>query len=267
MQSLLLNLIDRWRAPAPQAKRVAWMHEWVYAHRGLHGAAHPENSPAAFAAAIAAGLGIECDVQRSADGRAMVFHDWEFDRLTGESGPIFERSGQEIEKITLSGNGEPIPALEKFLDQIGGQVPVLIEVKSRRDRGVLPLCLAVHRALEGYRGRCAVMSFDPRVSRWFAVHSPNMVRGLVVTEEGAKNLIGRWRRHAFLWFARPDFLAYDIRDLPSGFAAAQRRRGIPVLSWTVKSAQLRERAALHADAPIAEGAGVEETGTKRSGPA
>ena len=31
----------------------------------------------------------------------------------------------------------------------------------------------------------------------------------------------------FLWRARPDFLAYDIRDLPSRFAAAQRRRGLP----------------------------------------
>jgi glycerophosphoryl diester phosphodiesterase len=261
MRSLLLSPIDRWRAPPPLARRVGWMGEWTYAHRGLHrGGLHsvgvPENSPSAFAAAIAAGLGIECDVQRSGDGRAVVFHDWEFDRLTGETGPVSDRRAQDIEKITLAGNNDPIPTLERFLDQVAGQVPILIEIKSRNDRRVRPLCLAVHRALEGYRGDHAVMSFDPRVSRWFAKYSPNTVRGLVVTEQKSKSLLGRLQRHGALWTAKPDFLAYDIRDLPSRFAAAQRRRGLPVLSWTVRSAVHRERVAQHADAGIAEGDGI-----------
>ena len=261
MRSLLLNPIDRWRAPPPQAKRVSWMGEWTYAHRGLHGSGlHggnvPENSPAAFAAAIAAGLGIECDVQRSGDGRAVVFHDWEFDRLTGETGAVSARRAEEIEKIALSGNGNPIPSLERFLDQVAGQVPVLIEIKSRNEQRVRSLCLAVHRALEGYRGHHAVMSFDPRVSHWFAKHSPNTVRGLVVSEQNAKSLLGRFRRHSALWIAKPDFLAYDIRDLPSRFAAAQRRRGLPLLSWTVRSDVHRDCVARYADAAIAEGEGV-----------
>ncbi|MGB5777492.1 MAG: glycerophosphodiester phosphodiesterase family protein [Allopontixanthobacter sediminis] len=256
MRSLLLTPIDCWRAPAPPPKRVGWLGEWTYAHRGLHGADIPENSTAAFASAMAAGYGIECDVQRSGDGRAVVFHDWEFDRLTDETGPVSDRTAGEIETIPLSGNGEYIRTLEHFLDQVDGTVPVLIEIKSRNDRRVRPLCLAVHRALEGYRGRHAVMSFDPRVSRWFASHSRNTVRGLVVTEENAKSLAGRWRRHSALWIAKPDFLAYDIRDLPSAFAAAQRRRGLPVLSWTVRSAAHREVVDLHADAAIAEGEGI-----------
>ena len=96
------------------------------------------------------------------------------------------------------------------------------------------------------------MSFDPRVSRWVATHSSRTVRGLVVTEENERGLLGRWRRHAALWHARPHFLAYDVRDLPSRFAAAQRRRGLPVLTWTVRSEELSTRASLNADAPIAE---------------
>ena len=256
MRSLLLTPIDHWRAPAPPAKRVSWMGEWTYAHRGLHADAVPENSATAFAGAISAGLGIECDVQRSQDGRSVVFHDWELDRLTGETGPVAARGAEQIEKIALLGNGDHIQSLERFLDQVAGRVPVLIEIKSRNDRRVRPLCLAVHRALEGYRGRHAVMSFDPRVSRWFARHSPNTVRGLVVTEENAKSLIGRWRRHSALWIAKPDFLAYDIRDLPSAFAAAQRRRGLPLLSWTVRSEVHRDRVSRHADAAIAEGDGI-----------
>lgn len=261
---MLLRLIDQWRAPPPAAKRIGWLGEWTYAHRGLHNANVPENSPAAFAGAIEQGLGIECDVQRSADSRAMVYHDWDLERLTARTGPVAALKAEEIEKIALPCDGGTIPTLERFLDQVGGRVPVLIEIKSRKDKRILPICLAVHRALDGYRGKCAIMSFDPRVSQWFARHSGNTVRGLVVTEEGTKTVIGRIRRHISLWIARPDFLAYDIRDLPSSFAAAQRRRGLPVLSWTVRSPGHLETIAGNADAPIAEGEGIVLSGAAQA---
>lgn len=253
---MILRLLDAWRAPAPDPRRVEWLGQSTYAHRGLHSPGVPENSPSAFAEAMARGFGIECDVQRTGDGHAAVFHDWELDRLTDERGPLLRRPLSAIERIALAGSSDRIPSLERALAQIGGRVPLLIELKSKRERRVAPLCLAVHRALDGYRGRHAVMSFDPRVSRWFASHSPRTVRGLVVTEENDRGLLGSWRRHAALWHARPDFLAYDIRDLPSSFAAAQRRRGLPVLTWTVRDAEQRARAAASADAPIAEGEGL-----------
>lgn len=256
MRLSLLAPIDGWLAPPPDARKVGWIGSRTFAHRGLHGPGVPENSPTAFTAAIAHGLGIECDVQRTNDGQAMVFHDWELDRLTGESGPVIARSADELGAIVLSGGTDAIPSLRRFLDQVSGQVPLLIEVKSKRELGIVPLCLAVRRDLEGYRGPHAVMSFDPRVSRWFARHSPATVRGIVMTEENDKTLTGRLRRHLALWHAKPDFLAYDIRDLPSRFAASQRRRGLPLASWTVRSPELGARAARYADAPIAEGAGV-----------
>lgn len=243
------------RPPFPE--RAAWLARWAYAHRGLHGPGIPENSPAAFAAAIARGLGIECDVQRSRDGQAMVFHDWELDRLTDESGPVSMRSAAELGAIGLSGNGDPVPSLREVLALVAGRVPLLIEVKSKRGLPVHHLCQALWRDIERYSGVCAVMSFDPRVSRWFAHHAAHVVRGLVVTEENHKGLPGTVRRWLSVCAGKPDFLAYDIRDLPSRFAAIQRGRGLPVLTWTVRSPELRERAALYADAPIAEGAGVE----------
>ena len=251
-------LLDRWRAPPPDPARVAWLGQWRYAHRGLHGAGVPENSPAAFAAAIERGMAIECDIQRSADGQAMVFHDDELDRLTGLSGPVAQHSAEALGKIVLTGGNDTIPSLRQLLDQVDGKVPLLIEIKSGREAGrrVGSTCLAVRRALEGYTGRHAIMSFDPRVVRWFAEHSALTLRGLVVTEEDDKTLQGRLRRHLWLWHARPHFLAYDVRDLPSRFAQAQRQRGLPLLTWTVRSPELAERAAAHADAPIAEGAGV-----------
>ncbi|MEP7221275.1 MAG: glycerophosphodiester phosphodiesterase family protein [Novosphingobium sp.] len=261
MRLSLLSPLDRWLAPSPAAARVAWLKAARFAHRGLHGAGlHgagvPENSPAAFAAAMARGMGIECDVQKSGDGQAMVFHDWELDRLTGQAGPLADRSAAQLGQITLTGGSDTIPSLRQLLDQVNGQVPLLIEVKSRADRPVAALCLAVRRVLEGYRGPHGVMSFDPRVGRWFRRHSPLTSRGLVMTEEDDKALLGRIRRHVWLWLARPDFLAYDIRDLPSRFAGSQRRRGIPLATWTVRSPELLDRARQYADAPIAEGAGV-----------
>ncbi|WP_225207773.1 glycerophosphodiester phosphodiesterase family protein [Novosphingobium huizhouense] len=258
MLSLLLPLADRWFAPAPPADKVGWLRGWTYAHRGLHGAGVPENGLAAFAAAAERGFGIECDVQRTSDGLAVVFHDWELDRLTGETGRVVDRSAAQLQTIALAGSSQAdtIPGLRQMLDLVAGRVPVLIEIKSRREMHVIPLCLAVRRTLEGYRGQVAVMSFDPRVSRWFKRHSPHVVHGLVMSEEGRSTLFARVRRHLALWHAEPDFLAYDVRDLPSRFAASQRKRGLPLLTWTVRSAELAERAASHADAPIAEGGGI-----------
>ena len=249
---MLFGLLDRWRAPAPAPDKVAWLSEGIYAHRGLHGPGVAENSPTAFAYAIAAGVGIECDIQRSADNRAMVFHDWELERLTGASGPVDARKAAELNALALLGSEDRVPTLAQLLEQIGGQVPLLIEIKSKADRRPGPACLAVRRELDGYTGPHAVMSFDPRIARWFATHSPRTVRGLVVSEEGKPGWRGAWERRSALSHARPHFLAYDVRDLPSKFAAAQRKRGLPVLTWTVRSAEAREVAAPHADAPIAE---------------
>jgi glycerophosphoryl diester phosphodiesterase len=256
MRSLLFGPLDRLRAPAPAAARVDWLKHHTYAHRGLHGAGVVENSPTAFARAMAAGLGIECDVQRSADRRAMVFHDAQLDRLTGERGPVAARGVAQLSAIALAGSADCMPTLRDLLAQVAGQVPLLIEIKALEGRGNRHLCQAVRSDLEGYAGPVAVMSFEPAIVRWFAVKAPHVVRGLVVSAENARTLSGALQRHRALWQARPDFLAYDVRDLPSRFAAAQRRRGLPVLTWTVRSADLRERAAAHADAAIAEGPGI-----------
>lgn len=245
-------------ADIPARRQTAWLGQWTYAHRGLHGAGVPENSPSAFAGAIARGLGIECDVQRSADGQAMVFHDWELDRLTGERGPVAACDAAELGEIALAGSADRIPTLAALLRQVAGRVPLLIEVKSKRSLDTAGICAAVAQDLAGYGGLHAVMSFDPRVGRWFSRHAAEVVRGLVVTEEHDPGLMGMARRYGAFWAAKADFLAYDIRDLPNRFASAKRRRGVPVLTWTVRSPELAACAQRHADAAIAEGAGVQE---------
>jgi glycerophosphoryl diester phosphodiesterase len=224
-----------------------------FAHRGLHGPGRPENSRAAFQAAIGGGFGIELDVQLSADDEAIVFHDYKLDRLTATPGLVADTSTADLAKLRLLGSDEPIPTLADVLALIAGGVPLLIEVKSP-DRHVGALCRAVARALEGYAGAVGVMSFNPEAGRWFAAHAPDRLRGLVVSESGKEGLRGRIERAFSVLRARPDFLAYDVRDFPSAFAAARRGKGVPVYTWTVRTAADRARAAPNADQIIFEDA-------------
>jgi glycerophosphoryl diester phosphodiesterase len=221
-----------------------------FAHRGLHGDGVVENSGAAFTAAIEAGYGIELDVQLSRDGQAMVFHDDHLERLTGVSGEVSALSAAELGAMRLSGTAESIPTLDAVLALIAGRAPLLIEVKSP-NRRVRPLCEAFERALVSYIGPVGVMSFNPEVGRWFARRAPQRLRGLVVSESGKGKWRGRVERNLALWRARPDFLAYDIRDLPSDFAALAHLER-PVYTWTVRTEADRAAAAAHADQIIFE---------------
>jgi glycerophosphoryl diester phosphodiesterase len=222
-----------------------------FAHRGLHGGGRIENSRAAFTAAIEAGFGIELDVQLSGDGVAMAFHDYQLDRLTDAHGDLAARSAAALAGIRLTGTDEPIPTLAEILALIAGRTSLLIEVKSP-DRHVRALCGAVDAALASYLGPVGVMSFNPEVARWFARRRPERLRGLVVTEKGKHGRLGRIKRNLSLWRAKPDFLAYDIRDLPSDVAALVRFGGTPVYTWTVRTDDDRARAAAHADQIIFE---------------
>ncbi len=222
-----------------------------FAHRGLHGGARVENSGGAIAAAVDQGCGVELDVQLSRDGEAMVFHDYELDRLTAGQGPVAARTAAELQSVPLNLCNEAMPRLREALSIIGGRAPLLVEVKSP-DRRVGRLCAAVAEALAGYEGPMGVMSFNPEVGAWFARNAPDVLRGLVVTENGKRGLRGSIERPLALRRAQADFLAYDVRDLPSRFAGAARGRGLPVYTWTVRSEADGARAAAHADQIIFE---------------
>ena len=253
MQLWPLSLLDESLAPAPGLKRVARLAGAPFAHRGLHGRGRIENSRAAFEAAMAKGHGIELDVQASGDGFPFVFHDYELGRLTDEQGRLSDRTAAELSRIRLKGSDETIPQLSEILDLVASRVPLLIEVKAP-DRNVVPLCLSVLRALEGYRGPVGVMSFNPEIAHWFAVNAPRVTRGLVVTETGRRRWRGAIARRLAFWRARPDFLAYDIRDLPSRFVKQARGRGLPVFTWTVRDAIQAKTARKNADQIIYEAA-------------
>ncbi|WP_176596919.1 MULTISPECIES: glycerophosphodiester phosphodiesterase family protein [Sphingobium] len=222
-----------------------------FAHRGLHGGRISENGMAAFSAAIAGGFGIECDVRLSRDGVAIVFHDAALQRMTGESGAVSDHDAGAIDRLMLP-DGGGVPRLRALLDLCGTDVPLLIEIKVD-GRHIAPICAAVADDLARRpKTLAAVMSFNPMAMRWFRRHRPAVARGLVVTEQGKRGWRGGIGRALALWAAKPDFIACDIRDLPSPLSTRARRRGLPVLTWTVRSEEERTRAALHADQIIFE---------------
>lgn len=236
-----------------------WLLERPFAHRGLHapGPERPENSLAAFRAAVAGGFGVELDVQLAADGTAMVFHDEDLARLAGRPERVAALSAGALGQVTLAGGSERIPSLAAVLRALGEDVPVLIEIKAEGPE--FRACAeAVHAVLAGGYPKAAVMSFHPGVPAWFAEAEPGRCRGQVAMESWRypRNFSGN-RRAALMAMldqrvGEPHFLAYDIRGLPAPLAHVYREAGLPVLTWTVRSAEERRRAAAHADNIIFE---------------
>ncbi|RJE80503.1 glycerophosphodiester phosphodiesterase family protein [Paracoccus sp. JM45] len=217
------------------------------AHRGLHGAGVPENSLAAARAAIDAGYGIELDIQPASDGTPMVFHDDFLTRLTGQSGLISETPLQAVQGFRLLGSDEPVPTLAEFLEVVAGQVPLLIEIKDQ-DGACGPdigdLQLQVAKALETYQGDVAMMSFNPHTVAAFHEAAPHIAVGLTTCDYRAKHwpLVPDERRaelSAILDFDRcgASFISHDRNTLDNPRVDALAAQGVPVLCWTVRSAE------------------------------
>ena len=217
-----------------------------FAHRGFHSAGVPENSLAAFRAAIRIGAGIECDIRLSADGEAMIFHDHDLARLCGESLAFASLPPATLASKHLLRTGERIPRLAELLTLSARRVPLLLELKTEQGNAGR-LCAAVSRAIGGSGSRIGVMSFDPGVGAWFRRHRPDVRRGLVLSERDGG--LGRWLKVAR---AGPQFLAVELPELSGEWVRRARGRG-PVYAWTVRTRSEAAQVAVQADAAIWEG--------------
>jgi glycerophosphoryl diester phosphodiesterase len=236
------------------------------AHRGLHdrAAGRIENTLSAIRAAAEAGYAIEIDVQLSADGAAMVFHDDTLDRLTAGTGLVRARSAAELARIAVTGGGDTIPTLPEVLAAVAGLVPLVVEIKDQGGRmsaeGVGPLEAAAAAALAGYRGPAAVMSFNPASMAEMARLAPALPRGLVACAAEAWD-DGALPQDRLAALARLDafdavgaaFASYHWRDLPTPATVRLRAGGAPVICWTVRSAADAAAAMAHSDAVTFEG--------------
>lgn len=241
------------------------MRSWLthpIAHRGLHDAKRGiiENTATAFLAAIHCGYGIETDIRAAAGGEPVIFHDRRLERLTFGTGRVAERTAAELRGAAFRATADRIMGLGEFLDLIGGRVPLFLEVKSEwsSDRTLESRVAAI---VKDYRGPAAVMSFDPASMAAMHALAPGIPRGLsAMRYTGADwpwlTPLLRFRLTHMLSAreARPVFLTNEVKTLPL-LAPAIRRRWphLPLITWTVRTAEDRRKAAHYADAMIFEG--------------
>jgi glycerophosphoryl diester phosphodiesterase len=240
-----------------------WLTARPVAHRGLHDVARGiiENMPAAALAAVNANFAIECDIQLSADGEAMVHHDDALGRLTEGSGALRGKTAAELKAVRFKNTDERMMTLGDLCALIAGRVPLVIEVKSHFD-GDRRLVKRMAEVLAGYSGPAVGMSFDPDQVMALRELMPQLVRGIVAEHEYTE---AEWPeasaeqrrdmthlRHAFR--TRPHFVAYWVNELPAIAPwIARNVFGLPLLSWTVRTPEQRARAARYADQMIFEG--------------
>jgi glycerophosphoryl diester phosphodiesterase len=242
---------------------LEWLTARPIAHRGLHDAAKRivENTASAFNAAIAGHYAIECDLQVSADGEAMVHHDGALGRLTEGSGRLDAMSAADLRQVRHKATADSMLTLGELCDVVSSRVALVIELKSRFD-GDVRLVRRSAAVLAGYAGPAALMSFDPAQIAVLRRIAPKLPRGLVAESRSRRTdkgpLVSQARgalaycRHATE--ARPQFLAYAVSDLPATIPfVAQTLLGLPLLTWTVRTGEDRKRAARWADQMIFEG--------------
>jgi len=240
-----------------------WLTARPIAHRGLHDRAKNilENTTAAALAAIAGNYAIECDVQRTKDGKAVVFHDFTLKRLTSSTGRVDAFTAAELAGVNYSIGTGTIPSLSEFMELISGRVPLIIEIKSHFD-GDMRLADRVAEVVAESSAPIALKSFDPDIMAHLRTKALTCPLGIVAeaayTHEEYKHLSDRQRLSLthFLHYerTRPDFLSWGVNDFPHSTPHLLRKGlKMPVMTWTVRTKQQRELAAAWADQMVFEG--------------
>lgn len=244
---LILYLFSIW----PCTSRIGDVMEYnrtMFAHRGYHNREKyiPENSMAAFRAAVNHGYGIELDIHITKDGRLAVFHDDTLERMCQAPGTVESYTLAELQKFHLLNTPERIPELKDVLSYVNGRVPLLIELKiPGRD---LSICPASYEVLKDYRGSYLIQSFNTLGLYWYRKHAPEILRGQLSSDLVKSNKNDPYILRFMVKYllsnilGRPDFISYKLKDLPN--LSVFLCRGlfhIPVAVWTLRSERALKR--------------------------
>ena len=241
-------------------KDLASLRGWKYAHRGLHGNGIPENSMAAFRAALDGGYGIELDVHLMKDGKLAVIHDASLKRTAGADVKIEDLTEADLANYPLEGTEQTIPLFSQVLELYAGKAPLIIELKAERGNHAA-LTKAVCDLMDGYTGPYCMESFDPRCVFWLTKHRPDIVRGqltenFVINKRSPLPMVLKFILTHQLenFLIRPDFVAYKFADRKtlSNFLA-RKVWGAQGVTWTITSQEDLDTAVAEGWLPIFEG--------------
>ncbi len=240
-----------------------WLTARPIAHRGLHKRHEGilENTRSAFLAAVEGGFAIECDVQLSRDGEAVVFHDFTLERLTQIAGRVNEMTAADLKSVPFKETTDRIETLAEMLALVDGRVPVIVEIKSAFD-GDLKLTRRAASVISGAKGQIALKSFDSNVVAALRMVAPELPRGIIAQ----KNYdYAEWSRLtpqlseqlatlAHLPETAPDFISYNVNDLEQNIDMIREvAAGLPIMTWTVRTPEQRALANAYANQMVFEG--------------
>lgn len=229
---------------------LEWLTNRPIAHRGLHDEVNgrPENSLAAFEYAASHGVPFEFDVQLTSDGHPVVLHDADVAAIAGTAGRVHEMDARAVSALRLAGD-QPVPTLDQVLELVNGRVPMVVDVR-RWAFGHSPgLEQAVADRLRGYRGEAVTQSFDPFAVRKLHRLLPGLGVGQASGSLRSAGLVvaAIGRSMVSNVITRPDFLTYELTELPNRFVSLWRNDKRPVIAYTAHSPEEEARALRLAD--------------------
>ncbi|AWI56932.1 glycerophosphodiester phosphodiesterase [Sinorhizobium fredii] len=237
-------------------KDTSWLKAQPIAHRGYHDMNREvwENTLSAFSRAADAGFAIECDLQFTADSVPVVFHDHDLQRLCGIRGDVREKTAGELGLLSIGGTKDKVPTLKQMLRLVDGRVPLVIELKGRKDDDE-GFAAAVLDTLEDYQGPVALMSFDHWLLKDLKALDAPYPLGL--TADGVNP--EKFFVHEEAMQLGLDFISYFYGDLPNPFITKERALGRTVITWTVRDGRAQGHTFAHADQMTFEGFDPRET--------
>ena len=231
--------------------KISWIKETPIAHRGLHTKDIPENSLSAFENALKNNYAIELDVQFTKDKEVVVFHDENLKRMTNDTRNIEDVNYDELKNLRLGNTNEIIPTLEEVLELVDSKVAILIEIKDCKD--YIELSEKTYEILKGYEGNYEIQSFNPFILEWYKNNASEVVRGQLsgTFTEGSESLNSFEKfalKNMLLNFkSKPNYIGYDLEGIPKSKLESLRKKGVPIIVWTVKNKEDMEKAYKYSD--------------------
>ncbi len=231
--------------------KISWIKETPIAHRGVHTKDIPENSLSAFENALKNNYAIELDVQFTKDKEVVVFHDENLKRMTNDTRNIEDVNYDELKNLRLDNTNEIIPTLEEVLELVDSKVAILIEIKDCKD--YIELSEKTYEILKGYEGNYAIQSFNPFILEWYKNNASEVIRGQLsgTFTEGSESLNSFEKfvlKNMLLNFkSKPNYIGYELEGIPKSKLESLRKKGVPIIVWTVKNKEDMEKAYKYSD--------------------
>ena len=220
-----------------------WLNKLPIAHRGLHSNANNiyENTKESFLAAVNENYAIECDVVLSKDHEVVVFHDEDLKRLCNLDKSISSLTMNELRSLKIYESNSNIISLDEMLHVVSAHVPIIIEIKGKFTPFIEE---RIQEIIRSYRGPIALKTFNLKSVEWLIKFLPYVYKGLVI-DSNTNNF------EAILDL-NIDFVSCDIEYIESNLVDRVKKKGLPIITWTVDNEDKKKKANLIADNIIFE---------------